>query len=120
MTEDFIRNFREVMSYDIHDFDEWLKLPPAIADKRDHIHGLLAYICVVINKGLIDINLVDDIIAVRVIQYWEKSAPFILEWRTRFNDPTGGDDLEQAYRKLKQRRDRYIALARQRHAMVNP
>lgn len=69
LTEDFIRNFREVMSYDIDDFDEWLNLPPTVADKRDHIHGLLAYICVVINKGLIAINLVDDIIAVRVIQY---------------------------------------------------
>jgi hypothetical protein len=114
LSEEFVWNYRIVMAYEADGYDGWENLPPDIADKRTHVHGLLAYLCVVVNKGYIDIEFVDDIITIRIIEFWEKFRPNILEWRIRHQDPTGGDDLEQAYLKLKQRRDQYVALVRQR------
>ena len=123
LTEQYAQNFRDVIMYEFKDYDDWLqqwtKRELPLSGKIGSIHRLLAYLCVVINKGLIDIELVDDIIARPIIQYWEKIEVFTMEQRKRLQDPTLGDDLEIAYHKLKQRRAQQIALARKQQATVD-
>jgi hypothetical protein len=118
VTEQFSRNFRQVMTHEVKDVDDWMNMPPEMLDKGDNIHRLIVYMCVVINKGLIDIELVDDLIARRVIDYWKKIKPFTMENRRRYQDPTLGDDIEAAYRKLKRRRDQQVAIALQQQATI--
>ena len=71
-----------------------------------------------VNRGLFDVELVDDMIALPIITWWEKMKPIYLEGRKQF--PLFGDDLEAAYHKLKPRRDQQVALARQQQATISP
>ena len=125
LTENFAQHFEEVLNReatDFEDFDAWIRFlasNPKIAGQESYINRLIAYLCVVINKGLIDIDLVDDIIAWPVIQYWDRIQPWYQEWRKRSQDPTLGDDIEAAYLKLKQRRDQQVALALKQQAPVS-
>lgn len=80
-----------------------------ISAKIGSIHRLIVYLCVAINKELIDIDLVDDLIAHPVIQYWEKVESFTKEARKRSQDYTLGYDIEAAYTLLKQRKDLEVA-----------
>jgi hypothetical protein len=77
LTENFAQRFDEILhrkATDFEDFDTWMEFltsNPKIAGQEGYINRLIAYLCVVINKGFIDIDLVDDLIAVPVIQYWD-------------------------------------------------
>lgn len=79
--------------------------------KHDRLRRVLAYISVVINQGLIDVELVDDLIAFQIIAWWEKMEPMYQEMRTRSHDPSVGDDMEAAYTLLKQRKQQQISIA---------
>jgi hypothetical protein len=71
-----------------------------------HVTRLLSYICVGINRGYIDLEIVDDIIANRIIEYWEKYSFYHIGIREHSQDPTLGDDIEAAYNLLKPRQQR--------------
>ena len=124
LTDNFAQHFAEVLNRkaaDFEDFDTWMEFvasDPKITGQESYINRLIAYLCVVINKGLIDIDLVDDIIAEPVIQYWDRVQRWFQEWRKRRQDPTLGDDIEAAYHKLKRRRDQQVALALQQQTTV--
>jgi hypothetical protein len=78
-----------------------------------HVGRLIGYACVGINRGVIDIDIVDDLIANRIIEYWEKYGFLTAGLREAQQDPTLGDDVEAAYKLLKTRRQQRIALALQ-------
>ena len=122
VTEQFAENFLEVMTNEFRDFDDWVEkhsnpaLP--ISAKLGSIHRLIVYFYVNINKGLIDIDLVDDLIAHPVIQYWEKVESFTKEARKRSQDYTLGYDIETAYNVLKKRKELEVAIAPQQATIV--
>ena len=78
-----------------------------------HASRLIAYVSVGINRGFIDVDLVDDLIANRIIEYWEKYRFYHVAIREHAHDPTLGDDIEAAYNLLKPRRQQRIAQAQQ-------
>jgi len=54
------------------------------------VNALLAYfegIGVLVKRGLIDINLVDDLMSSYILMTWDKYGPFIKEQQERANRP---------------------------------
>jgi hypothetical protein len=117
VSEQFAENFLRVMTHEFRDFDDYVEKRSnpdvPISAKLASVHRLIAYLCVTINKELIDIDLVDDLIVDPVIQYWEKIESFTNEARTRSQDYTIGYELEVAYKVLKRRKELEIAHALQ-------
>jgi hypothetical protein len=59
---------------------------------------------VLVKKGLIDVDLVYDLFANRIIWYWEEGfGPLGPYWRARINDPDLYDSMEYLYHEMKQR-----------------
>jgi hypothetical protein len=57
-----------------------------------------------VKRGLIDVEMVEDLLSNRVIWYWETHVqPYADNVRERLNDPTMYDSLEHLYSMLKQR-----------------
>jgi hypothetical protein len=40
---------------------------------------------VFVKRGFIDASLVDDLMSMYIVSYWQKIGPLALEWRKRFN-----------------------------------
>jgi hypothetical protein len=59
---------------------------------------------VLVKKGLIDIELVEDLFSQRIIWVWETLLqPKINDVRTSTNDPTQYDSIEYLYHEMKHR-----------------
>jgi len=55
-----------------------------------------------VKKGLLDIDLVEDLFSQRIIWFWEEKS-LLEETRQLTNDPTQYDSLEYLYNLMKQR-----------------
>lgn len=122
VTETFSQHFQDVMNRKPIKYEAGREIQlsnPDVASQEGYINRLIVYVCVVINKGLIDIELVDDLIAMPIIQYWDRVEPWYREWRKESQDPTLGDDIEAAYHRLKQRREHQVTVAKQRLSAAN-
>jgi hypothetical protein len=117
--EDFTKNWDHLMYVSKWDnFQEMMEQATSQTDREPiiafaHAARLIAYVCVGINRGFIDLDIVDDLIANRIIEYWEKYRFYHVAVREHAQDPTLGDDIEAAYNLLKPRRQQRIALAQQ-------
>ncbi|MBN2335243.1 hypothetical protein JXL21_06750 [Candidatus Bathyarchaeota archaeon] len=49
---------------------------------------------VYVHRGLIDVNMVDDLMSEAIMSFWRKSKPLIYETRTRNNLPQYGEWIE--------------------------
>ena len=59
---------------------------------------------ILVKKGLIDINLVEDLFSQRIMWLWEeKATPNVDRARQLTNDPTQFDSIEYLYNLMKQR-----------------
>jgi len=56
---------------------------------------------VLINRKLIDPTLVDDLMSVNVIRFWEKWGPIVEEYRKDFDLPQLGEWQEYLYNRIK-------------------
>jgi hypothetical protein len=119
LQEDFSKNWDSLMYVSkFNNFKEMLEQLETQTDREaiiagNHVGRLIAYVCVGINRGLIDLEVVDDLIANRIIEYWEKYSFWSIGMREHAQDPTLGDDIEAAYNLLIKRRQQRIALAQQ-------
>jgi hypothetical protein len=119
LDQDFARNWDNAML--VSKIDNFKELSDKMLSQTNrepliafsHVGRLIAYACVGINRGIIDVDIVDDLIANRIIEYWDKYSYVSEGMREAAQDPTLGDDIEAAYSLLKQRRQQRIALARQ-------
>jgi hypothetical protein len=66
--------------------------------KHERLRKILAYFSVAVNRGLLDVELVDDLVAEPIIRWWEKMKPWYMEGRKQH--PTFGDDMEATYNLL--------------------
>ena len=82
------------------------------AAQHERLRRVLAYFSVALNRGLLDIELVDDLVAGPIIQWWEKMKPMYLEMRKQH--PLVGDDMEAAYNLLIKRRQQELELTQSR------
>ena len=61
----------------------------------------LEAIGVLVNRGMIDITLVDDLMSGSILKWWEKFEPVQLEIRERFNWPQNAEWGEYIYKQIK-------------------
>jgi hypothetical protein len=62
-----------------------------------------------VKRGLIDIDLVEDLFSHRVIWWWEThAAPYVDTMRQNLKDPTIADSVEYLYNVMKQRAQQAI------------
>lgn len=107
--KDFARDFVEWRNmFEWKDFDDWFqryfRANEANLDevaKHDRLRRIIAYLSVALNLGLFDLDLVDDLIGLPIVQWWEKMKPIYLEDRKQA--PRFGDDMEAAYNLLVKR-----------------
>lgn len=67
------------------------------------LHNFYEGLGVLVKKGLIDIELVEDLFSKRIIWHWEHHAPAFLHARKILDDPTQYDGIEYLYNLMKQR-----------------
>jgi hypothetical protein len=60
-------------------------------------------IAVLVETGLLDIQLVENLFSRRIIWFWERMQTFIEFTRKHLNDPTQYDSIEWLYKLMKQR-----------------
>jgi len=61
----------------------------------------LEAIGVLVNRGMIDVTLVDDLMSGSILKWWEKFEPVQLEIRERFNWPQNAEWVEYLYHQIK-------------------
>jgi hypothetical protein len=75
----------------------------AFADYNS-MNGFFEGIGVLVKKGLIDVDIVYDLFANRIIWYWEEGfGPLATYWRNRIKDPNLYDSMEYLYNEMKKR-----------------
>ena len=65
------------------------------------VAGFIEGIGVLVNKGLIEAGLVDDLLSGSLMRYWEKLEPVVFEIRARRNWPQYGEWGEYLYCQIK-------------------
>jgi hypothetical protein len=79
---------------------------PYDAESFMAIHCLNQYfegIAVLVETGLLDIKLVENLFSRRIIWFWERMETMFTHVRKRLNDPTQYDSLERLYHEMKKR-----------------
>lgn len=105
----FARNWA-VLFYqlDWKDFDDWRKKygPETNVEVYSLMAALGNYfkgVGVLVNKKLIDISLVEDLMSELLFSYWEKYEPVIKGFREHYKFPTAWKWVEYLYNELKKR-----------------
>lgn len=97
------------------DLKDWLSKygadvdPEAYADAMT-LNSFFEGLGVLVKKGLIDIELVEDLFSQRIIWYWEEMhLKSIHDVREFTNDPTQYDSIEYLYNVMKQRQQATVS-----------
>ena len=91
---------------DDEDFDQKYMLPANVDAYNTLLSYMrfLSYVSVIVNRGLIAFDLVDDLLAIPIIQYWEKYEAQIKRYRIRTKQPELWDDIETLYNRVRKQR----------------
>ncbi len=79
---------------------------PYVPENFMAIHCLNQYfegITVLVETGLLDVKLVENLFSRRIIWFWERMEKMFMHVRELLNDPTQYDSLERLYNELKKR-----------------
>ena len=60
-------------------------------------------------KGLIDPELVDDLMGGHILHFWNRFGPIIIEFRERRNAPLAWKDVDYLHDIIKETRDRKLS-----------
>jgi len=97
---------------DIKDYDEWVQKYSIRSGESSNMETwlntqvLATYFegwGVLVKKGLIDVDMVDDLFAGRIKWYWEWGEPFFNAARKSLNDPKLYDGIEYLYNEIMKR-----------------
>jgi len=91
-TEEFQDYITEIVSWKWNDYDDFMKrYGPTTNPKAWHALGSVAGyfegIGLLVNKKLIDISLVENLMSTHVIFFWEKIKPLSVDMRRNLNRP---------------------------------
>jgi hypothetical protein len=109
--EDTMRNWGELINMEWKDYEDFMqKYGPKANPKAWYSMGAVGAfyegIGVLVYRGLIDIDLVAELMARRITMYWEKISPISLEMGKRMNQPVDMR-LEYLYNEVKPLFDKY-------------
>jgi hypothetical protein len=96
----------KVERYEWQDFDDFMRKygPEADINAYSDFTRLAAYfegIGVLVKRGLIDPHIVDDLMSINIIQFWEKYENLAIEFRERWNAPQVIEWVEYLYNQIK-------------------
>jgi hypothetical protein len=112
--EEFLRQFIDIMNLEWTDFEDfWGKYGmtnnPEQASKIHSIGTYLEGIGVLVNRKLIDLDLVDELMTGIVERYWDKMEPVIMAQRELFNWPEAYEWTEYLYNEIKRKKSEVIS-----------
>jgi len=111
-TEEFQDNFTEIVfSWKWNDYDDFIeKYGPTTNPKAwralGSVAGYFEGIGLMVNKKLIDISLVENLMSTHIIFFWEKIRPLSADMRRRLNRPQLDVWKEYLYNEIKKREDK--------------
>ena len=107
-SEENLRLYGKALQMTWDDYDDFVKKYglEEWEERVPFMHMNLYYeeIGVLLEEGLIDVNLVIQLIGSPFRLYWEKFEPIVLERRIRDNNPTNFDKMEYLYNEIKKLR----------------
>jgi len=99
---DFWINWEKVMEIDFKDYDDANeKLSPETRRSARSLFVFFEGIGVLVNRGLIEPSLIDDLMSAMVISFWEKWKVYYVEYRVRRNAPMVAEWIEYLYNIIK-------------------
>ena len=106
---EYAKNWSAVMQWEFKDYDDYrAKYSPQTNPEAVGQWGSVARffhgVGVLVDRGLVDIQLVYDLMADLVIMAWEKMEVVTLSSRERIGSPDHGLAFENLYKKLKEMR----------------
>lgn len=107
-TEEFQDNFTEILSWKWNDYDDFLEkygptTNPNAWRSLGSVAGYFEGIGLMVNKKLIDISLVENLMSTHIIFFWEKIRPLSADMRRRLNRPQLDVWKEYLYDEIKKR-----------------
>lgn len=104
--QEFLKQFIDIMNLQWVDFEDyWEKYGminnPEIASKIHSVGTYLEGIGVLVNRRLIDLELVDELMTGIIERYWEKMEPAIITQREILNWPEAYEWTEYLYKEIK-------------------
>ncbi len=104
--QEFLKQFIDIMNLQWADFEDyWQKYGminnPEIASKIHSVGTYLEGIGVLVNRRLIDLELVDELMTGIIERYWEKMEPAIIVQREVLNWPEAYEWTEYLYKEIK-------------------
>jgi len=110
-TKDFNRDYMEILHHSWKDVFDWIEVrdgwPIAKNLQMASIWlSVLLYfegVGVLLNRKMIDIALVDDLLSSEILLLWEKMGPAVKALRVRTNLPQLYEHFEHLYEKMKRR-----------------
>jgi hypothetical protein len=106
---EFTQIFLEISNWEYDDYEDYMKkyggdIPTQA--KSGAIANYFEGVGVLVERGLIDVSYVDDLMSGGLMRYWEKIAPAIREDRIRQNWPQSCEYVEYLYNRVKEIYDR--------------
>ena len=99
----FNENYFNLIDREWEDFDDWMARYGDQVKIRASNRAIDQYfegIGVLVQRGLIDISLVDDMMSSLLISFWNKRKPLVYEARKRYNSPQIMEWTEYLYNKV--------------------
>ena len=109
--QEFLKQFIEIMNLQWADFEDyWQKYGminnPEQASKIHSVGTYLEGIGVLVNRRLIDLELVDELMTGIIERYWEKMEPAIIAQRKLFDWPEAYEWTEYLYKEIKRKKSK--------------
>ena len=103
---DFVKRKRRVANFEFTDYEDFdMKYgPESNSDEYDDHFSVAAFyegIGILVKRGLIDPELIDDIMSNDVMTFWGKYRDIFYELRRKYNDPTSAEHVEYLYESVK-------------------
>jgi len=110
-TEKFMNNITEIMSWKWKDYDDFMKrygptTNPNAWQVFGSIAGYFEGIGILVNKRLIDISLVENLMSIHIIWFWNRIEPLSVEMRERLNAPQIDVWKEYLYNEMTKREEK--------------
>ncbi len=107
-TEEFQDNITDIFSWKWNDYDDFRKkygptTNPKAWRALGSVAGYFEGIGLMVNKKLIDISLVENLMSTHIIYFWEKINTLSIELRREFNSPQLDMWKEYLYNEIKKR-----------------
>ena len=109
--QEFLKQFIDIMNLQWADFEDyWQKYGminnPEIASKIHSVGTYLEGIGVLVNRRLIDLELVDELMTGIIERYWEKMEPAIISQSEILNWPEAYEWTEYLYKEIKRKKSK--------------